>query len=86
MLVFLHDLGLLHRDPKPANLLVRSRPTLGGRLVVLDFAPETRDGVVPAVTTVGPLFLRSIPARVPFLPRARVFRLPGSLRVCPVCS
>ncbi|MCP3978891.1 MAG: protein kinase [bacterium] len=36
-LAFLHDFQLLHRDLKPDNLLVRDRPKLGCRLVILDF-------------------------------------------------
>jgi transcriptional regulator with GAF, ATPase, and Fis domain/tetratricopeptide (TPR) repeat protein len=36
-LAFLHDFDLIHGDLKPANLLVRDRPKLGCRLVVVDF-------------------------------------------------
>jgi Nif-specific regulatory protein len=36
VLAFLHDLDLRHRDLKPTNLLVRRRPRLGCRLVLLD--------------------------------------------------
>ena len=36
-LAFLHDFGIVHRDLKPGNLLVRRRPRLGCRLVLLDF-------------------------------------------------
>ncbi len=36
ILAFLHDFGLTHRDLKPENLLVRRRPRLGRRLVLLD--------------------------------------------------
>jgi len=36
-LTFLHDFDLIHGDLKPANLLVRDRPKLGCRLVVVDF-------------------------------------------------
>ncbi len=43
-LAFLHDFGLVHRDLKPENLLVRARPRLGSRLVVLDFGLALRGG------------------------------------------
>jgi transcriptional regulator with GAF, ATPase, and Fis domain len=36
VLGFLHDFGLIHRALKPENLLVRRRPRLGCRLVLLD--------------------------------------------------
>jgi serine/threonine protein kinase len=36
-LAFLHDFGLIHSDLKPGNLLVRDRPKLGCRLVLVDF-------------------------------------------------
>jgi Nif-specific regulatory protein len=42
-LSFLHDFGLLHRDLKPGNLLVRDTPRLGCRLVVLDFGLSDRN-------------------------------------------
>ena len=41
-LSFLHDLDLIHRDLKPSNLLVRDRPKLGCRLVVVDFGLALR--------------------------------------------
>jgi Nif-specific regulatory protein len=47
-LAFLHDFDLIHRDVKPRNLLVRERPRLGCRLVLLDFdlaLHEERDPV-----------------------------------------
>ena len=36
-LAFLHDFDLIHRDLKPSNLLVRDKPKLGCRLVIVDF-------------------------------------------------
>jgi Nif-specific regulatory protein len=41
-LAFLHAFGLLHRDLKPGNLLVRGTPRQGARLVVLDFGLASR--------------------------------------------
>jgi Nif-specific regulatory protein len=41
-LAFLHAFGLLHRDLKPGNLLVRESPRQGARLVVLDFGLASR--------------------------------------------
>ena len=56
-LSFLHDFDLLHRDLKPDNLLVRDRPKLGCRLVLVDFglAQPTTDESLEALQAKGTL-------------------------------
>ncbi len=49
-LSFLHDFGILHRDIKPGNIVVRQRPDSDRRIAVLDFGlamAESSAGEIP---------------------------------------